>query len=397
MVDAAVTHWGKARAVAGFRAFSMLGSELTVFALVLRERGHGATFVSILLAAGTVSMIAMVPIAGWIADRFSTKQIIPFTSTLQAALIVSLIYQHNMFLISITVFLSSSCGAIENPAFMALMPTLVAPEDFNKQMGFAQTLYALAGLAAPAFGGVLVAQTGYKTPFVIDAITFVILAFAPTMLGVDRKSEAANAGEKIKASDGMKFIFQNRYLRALAILISAFLFAAGTLSIANLFLLTKVLHTSVFIFGLSGAASALGMIMGGILLMQITIQVSQQPKAIAFVLAGTALCIIGMSFAGHWSIVLILDLILGILIAILTNLISTIFIQRSPSAMRGRIGAALNAFINLGMIGALLISGPLIDWLGTRKLLLVAGIAALIILTVFGPAIFHGELPAAEE
>ncbi|MEI6219935.1 MAG: MFS transporter, partial [Actinomycetes bacterium] len=227
--------------------------------------------------------------------------------------------------------------------------------------------------------------------------TFVILAFAPTMLGVDRKSEAAAAGEKIKASDGMKFIFQNRYLRALAILISAFLFAAGTLSIANLFLLTKVLHASVFIYGLSGAASALGMIMGGVLLMQITIQVSQQPKAIAIVLGGTALCIIGMSFAGHWSIVLILDLFLGILISILTNLISTIFIQRSPSDMRGRIGAALNAFINLGMIGALLISGPLIDWLGTRKLLLVAGLAALVILAVFGPAIFHDEVPASEE
>ena len=397
MADAVVTNWGKARAVAGFRALSMLGSELTVFALILRERGHGATFVSILLAAGTISMIAMVPIAGWIADRFSTQQIIPFTSALQAALIISLIYQHNMVLITITVFLSSSCGAIENPAFMALMPTLVAPEDFTKQMGFAQTLYALAGLGAPAFGGILVSQTGYKTPFVIDAITFVILACAPTMLGVDRKSEASSEGEKIKATDGMKFIFKNRFLRALAILISAFLFAAGTLTISNLFLLTKVLHTSVFIYGLSGAASALGMIVGGILLMQITIKENQQSKVITFVLAGAALCMIGMSFSGHWSIVLILDLILGILISVLTNLISTIFILRSPSDMRGRIGAAINAFINIGMIGALLISGPLIDWLGTRKLLFVAGIAALLVLAVFSPAIFEDKVSVSEE
>ena len=397
MVDAAVTQWGKARAVAGFRALSMLGSELTVFALILRERGHGATFVSILLAAGTVSMIAMVPIAGWIADRFSTKQIIPFTSALQAALIISLIYQHNMVLITITVFLSSSCGAIENPAFMALMPTLVAPEDFTKQMGFAQTLYALAGLAAPAFGGVLVSQTGYKTPFVIDALTFLVLAGAPTILGVDRKTEAAAAGEKIKATDGMKFIFKNRYLRALAILISAFLFAAGTLSIANLFLLTKVLHASVFIYGLSGAASALGMIIGGVLLMQLTIKDDHQSKAITYVLGGAALSIIGMSFAGHWSIVLLLDLLLGILISILTNLISTIFIQSSPSEMRGRIGAALNAFINLGMIGALLISGPMIDWLGTRKLLFVAGIAALVVLALFSPSIFRDRVAISEE
>ncbi len=397
MVDAEITHWGKARAVAGFRALSMLGSELTVFALVLRERGHGATFVSILLAAGTVSMVVMVPVAGWVADRFSTKQIIPFTSLLQGSLIISLIYQHNMVLIAITVFLSSSCGAIENPAFMALMPTLVAPKDFTKQMGLAQTLYALAGLGAPALGGVLVSQTGYKTPFVIDTLTFVILAFAPTLLNVDRKSQAGSGGEKIKAGDGMRFIFSNRYLRSMAILISAFLFAAGTLSISNLFLLVKVLHTSVFIYGLSGAAMALGMIVGGILLMQMTIDESNQPKAVTFVLFGAAILIMGLSFAGNWSIVLILDLLIGVLVSILTNLISTIFIQRSPSEMRGRIGAAINAFINVGMIGSLVVSGPLIDWLGTRKLLFVAGIAALLTLGALSPAVLRGPVTVSEQ
>ncbi len=134
MSDAMITQWGKARSVSSFRALSMLGSELTVFALVLRERGHGATFVSVLMACGTVSLVVMVPLAGWISDRFSTRQIIPFTSLLQAALIFSIIFQHNMVLLTITIFLSSSCGAIENPSLMALMPTLVTKEDYPKQV-----------------------------------------------------------------------------------------------------------------------------------------------------------------------------------------------------------------------------------------------------------------------
>ena len=199
MSEKVITQWGKARAVAGFRAFSLLGSEITVFALVLRERGHGAGFVGILMAAGTISLVVMLPFAGWISDRFSTKEIIPFTSIFQAALIISLIYQHNMVSIVITVFLSSSCGAIENPALMALMPNLVSQEDFTKQMGFSQSMYAIAGFAAPAFGGILVSQTGYKTPFIIDAVTFLVLAASPFVLNVNRRSTTSEAGEKIKA------------------------------------------------------------------------------------------------------------------------------------------------------------------------------------------------------
>ena len=305
-----------------------------------------------------------------------------------AALIISLIYQHNMLLITITIFLSSSCGAIENPAFMALLSTPVKPEDLAKQSGFAQTLYALAGFAAPAPGGILVSQTGYKTPFAVDALTFGALALAPTLLKVNRRSEAADSGEKIKATDGLKYIFKNSYLRALAILLCAFLFAVGTVSIGNLFLLTKILHASVFIFGLSGAATAVGMICGGLVLMKVQIPLEKQSRAIALVLLLMAGLIIVLSFAGHWSIVLVMDLLFGILTSMLTALVSSIFIRRSPSEMRGRIGAALNGFINIGMIGSLLLSGPLLDWLGTRKLLFLAGSLAIILVVILSPATF---------
>jgi MFS family permease len=388
MSDLVVTQWGKARAVAGFRAFSFLGSEFTVFALVLRERGQGATFISLLLAAGTISLVTMVSLAGWIVDRFTTKQIIPLTSITQALLISSLIFQHNSASILITLFLSSSCGAIENPAFMALLPTLVAKDDLAKQVGFAQSLYALAGLAAPAFGGILISFSGYKTPLIIDAMTFLLLAISPSLLNVNRRSEAAGRGEKIRASDGLKFIFSNRHLRALAILICAFLFAAGTVSVANVFLLTKVLHASVSVFGVVGAVSALGMIVGGVVLMQVRIAQELQSKTIAAALALASGLIVGVSFAGHWLIVCVLEFFIGLLTAVVTALLGTIFIQSSPSEMRGRIGAALNGFMNIGMIASLLASGPLLDWLGVRRLLFLAGALAIVLVGILSPATF---------
>ena len=391
------TQWGKARAVSSFRAFSLLGSEISLFALVLRERGHGATFVSVLMAAGLVSLVIMVPLAGWLADRFSTNQVIPVTSVLQAALIISLVYQHNMNMLVLTVFRASSCGAVENPTLMALLPNLVSKEDFSKQMGFSQTLYAMAGLFGPAAGRILVSQSGYTTPFICDAVSFLILGSAPYVLNVNRKPEFVEGAEKIKATDGMKFIFHDRYLRSLAILLAAFLFAAGTINIANLFLLTKVVHASVFIYGLSGAFFALGMIVGGIGLMRVTIHGSQRSKLAVSVLVLTSFLILLMSAAGHWSIVLVLDLLIGLLISVLTNIISTIFILQAPSEMRGRIGAALNAFLNLGTIGALVLSGAVLDWLGSRRLLVVAGFGALFLIALFSPAVIRSDGSKTQE
>ena len=128
--------------------------------------------------------------------------------------------------------------------------------------------------------------------------------------------------------------------------------------------------------------------------MKITIKESQRSKLAVTVLIITSILILGMSASSHWSIVLILDFLIGVLISILTNIISTIFILRSPGEMRGRIGAALNAFINLGTIGALIVSGPILDWLGTRRLLVVAGLAALLLISLFSPAVIREEKPA---
>ena len=120
--------------------------------------------------------------------------------------------------------------------------------------------------------------------------------------------------------------------------------------------------------------------------MKIQIPQERQSKAISFVLISCALLIILLSVSQNWVQVLILDLFFGALSSVLSALVSTIFILSSPAEMRGRIGSALNGFFNLGMIGALLLSGVLLEWLGTRRLLLCAGIEALVLVALLSPA-----------
>jgi hypothetical protein len=83
-----------------------------------------------------------------------------------------------------------------------------------------------------------------------------------SLLGSEITVLALVLREKDRASEGMRFILNHVYLRALATMLCCFLFAVGMLQVAQVFLITQILHGSAFIYGLSGAIFSLGLIAG---------------------------------------------------------------------------------------------------------------------------------------
>ena len=59
---------------------------------------------------------------------------------------------------------------------MRALPTIATKDDVPRAMGIQQTYSSFGNLFAPALAGILVAASGYFWPFVIDAISFFVLA-----------------------------------------------------------------------------------------------------------------------------------------------------------------------------------------------------------------------------
>ncbi len=57
MLEATKTQWSKIQAMAIARAFSLLGTELTIFTLVFREKDQGPAAIAALFIVGTLPMI----------------------------------------------------------------------------------------------------------------------------------------------------------------------------------------------------------------------------------------------------------------------------------------------------------------------------------------------------
>jgi len=390
------TRWSAVRAIAIARATSTLGSQLTVMALILREKDQGAAIVAAVFAFGTLPLILLAPWAGLLADRFSTRRLIPVASIAQAGLVASLIIESPIAVVLLTVFLANSCAAIVAPAFSALLPTLTSAEDLPRAMGLAQSLFALAGLLAPAIGGFLVATTGFIWPFVIDAVTLLLVAAVPFIAKANRPGViAAGSGGK-GAFAGLRFLFGDPLLRAIIILLSVFIVALGVINVGEVFLITEILGGSALIYGLAGSAFAAGMLLGGLVTAARRVGEERFASMVVLSLVIIGVAALGISVSWHWGMVLPLGFVMGISNAILQAYASTIIIGRTPDEIRGRVMAGVTGVINVGSITALGLGGVAIGVFDVRPTLIGGSLIALLLLALFAPAVLRAGRMSSE-
>lgn len=383
------TNWRKIRAISFARAFSFLGSQLTTFALILREKDSGASTVAILLILGMLPLILFAPWAGLIADKYSTRQVVQISSLVQAVLVFSLTIDGAHWVVFATLFLANTCSSVVNPSLGALLPTLCTKDDLPRALGFSQSMFAMAGLFAPALAGLLVSTSGFYWPFVIDAITFLFIAMMPVVLRVNRPGVAEVGGQKSGAMEGIRFLFREPLLRALLILLTIFILALGVVNVGEVFLVTEELGASYFIYGLVGTAFALGALLGSTGSASAKIPESKHVHIVIFGLILLSVAVLGIALAWHWGAVLAFSLIAGIGNSIINAYAVGIFINRSDPAIQGRILAGVNGVVNLGLITAMGLAGLVIGVFGVREVLFAGGVLSIGVLAILTPAVLR--------
>jgi len=123
------------------RAFSLLGTELTIFTLVFREKDKGPAAIAALFIVGTLPSILFAPWAGTIADRFSTKQVIPILSVIGGAAIFAQTQELETWAIWLLLFIANTCASVIGPTWGKLTPLLATKDDMGRAMGTIQSTF----------------------------------------------------------------------------------------------------------------------------------------------------------------------------------------------------------------------------------------------------------------
>jgi len=397
------TQWGKLRFLALAGGLSWMGSTLTTFTVALRYKDlYGPIGISAIMLAMIVPTILAAPYGGLLADKISTRVLVPSLMTVMGLsslmLALDLGFGWSLVFLAITAF----CGTPVGASFNATLPEYCTPDDLPRVNGLMQTGASLGSMFGPGLAGLLVAATGtYTWPFIIDALSFWILAAVILLLRINRKPTAHGDEQKMKAMDGLKFVWTVPLIRSVLILVVVLILSISVLNVGEVYLVMNILHANAFIYGLVAATFALGSTLGAAATAMVKVKDTRHAPAVVISVGVLAASLLIIAFAWHWGVVAVVWFIAGIFNSALNAYGISLIINRTPAEVRGRVMASVGALFSLANVVSTGLGGILLGVFGVREVFTVAGVLCVVTWVILSPAVLRAAknetLPAAAE
>ena len=177
-------------------------------------------------------------IGGVVADRFERRKILLMSQWLQMAsaatltVLVAVGVVHVWEILCLS-FVSGFAQAFGGPAYSALIPTLVEPEDMPNAIALNSIQFNLAVTVGPALAGIALAKLGEKWCFGLNALSFLAPIISLSIISTRFVPESTKQSMLKSLMQGIKFIWHQGSMVGLIVL--AFLMTFLGMSDANVF------------------------------------------------------------------------------------------------------------------------------------------------------------------
>lgn len=354
--------------------------------IVLTElTDHNAAAVGITMGLQFGPQVLLLPFTGWAADRFDRRAILFATQAAMALLalglgVLTLSGLVQLWHVFVFAFLLGCVSAFDAPARQSFVSELVEEANLGNAVALNSASFNAGRTIGPAIAGLVIAGFGSGWVFFVNALSFLPLIVALSMLRLDELHRSARAVlARGSFADGFRYVTGRPDLRA----ILGMLFLVGMLGL-NFPIFIAAMSVKVFgagagEFGVLTSCLACGSVAGALL------AAGRSTPGIARLIGAAAAFGIGLALAAimpsYWLFGLILVLV-GVVVQIYNTGTNSLIQLSTEPAMRGRVMA-----IHLALaMGTTPIGGPLVgciaDTFGPRWALAVgaaSGIAAALI------------------
>ncbi len=221
-------------------------------------------------AVETVPFIALSLPIGVMADRYPRRRVLLFAGVISmlASSIIPIAYYLGNLTIGLVYAVAAvvGCGsALDQIAQVAVLPKLVSQEQIGAASGQSELIFNLSAVAGPPVAGLLLAGGHLAVPFIIDSMSFGVLALAVSMIRSDLDPDKPAGGVRWRDEIlvGFRTLARYKTLRALSImtLTGDFLFSGITVLMT---VLVKSRGAAPSIIGAVFAIAAVGGIIGAL-------------------------------------------------------------------------------------------------------------------------------------
>lgn len=354
---------------------SSIGSGLTAFTLgvyVFQTTGSAAA-VSLTTLFAFLPTILLNPVGGVLADRFDRRLMMICGDLFSAfGLVYMLICFRSGSLepwqIYIGVTISAVFVALLEPAYKATVTDLLTKEDYAKASGMMQMAASSKYLFSPLIGGFLLGFTDISTILILDistlAVTVIIVAIIRKKIP-SRKKQAEKLMLLQGLKEGWRAVTEDRGVLAIVILMSVATFYIGFLQILISPMILSFADAKVL--GMIESISAVGMLVGSIIIGISHLRHYVTTLAAGFCFAGLFIDLLGMSTN------LILITISGVLFFASLPFINTsadVMVRcKIPNELQGRAWGLISVLSQLGFILAYASAGFMADHIFNPMLL----------------------------
>jgi MFS family permease len=370
---------------------SLFGDRVHQVALATLVYGTtgSAVAVAFVFVAATLPNLLLSPIAGTFVDRWDQKEVLVVSDLLRAAavLLVPVAASINVLLVYPLIFVVTCISIFFRPAKTAVLPRLVAPDELvtaNSATWLGETLADIVGYP---LAGLFVAFLANAVPlaFWFDAATYIasaILIASIAVPAVQRSTDSSDGGEGFVAElmTGWRFLRGETVLLANTLQGVAGQFTAGVALAVTFIYAHDVIRDVRFdtsaSYALLETGVGLGNLVGGFVIGLIGARLAKG----RLVIAGYAvygLCTFGLALTG--SLPVAIGLMIGAGVANMVYVIpsQTLFQERAPADMIGRVVGFRFALVFGSMTLAMAVGGLLTAAIGVQAVLAVFGFVTL--------------------
>lgn len=367
-------------------AISLTGNVAALIAIpwfVLETTGS-ATRTGVTAFAGLLPVVLSGLFGGALVDRLGYRRTSVIADLASAGAVAAIPLLHatvgiEFWQLVLLVFLGGLLDAPGGIARTALLPDAAARAGWSYERATGATAVVERGsrLAGAPLAGLLIAVTGPTNVLWIDAGSFLVSAMA-VALGLPRPATRAARPRTSYLRElraGYGFLRRDRTLGVLVLIVSV-TNTFDSIAMIALPVLANRVYGDALSLGLMVGVTGAGSVLGALCFAAVGHRFSRR----AVFTWGFILVTVSFPVAALFpplGLLLVAKGISGLASGPLNPVIDTVFFERVPDGMRGRVFGVTQATAWIAMPLGVLVAGPMIDGLGLRVTLLATGAAYL--------------------
>lgn len=377
---------------------SSIGDWLYLVALLVLiwDEAKDPVVLGLVGAARIIPYIVLSVPAGIVADRFDRRMVLMVTDIARGVIMLliagAVLLNMSVWVVVALAIVATCFSAFFSPAIGAYLPSLVRDES---ELGPANSAWSsldnLAFFIGPAFAAVLLGIGSLPVAFLLNALTFGVVAVVLWRLPSSRAKEAATGGidqdGKPKRPAGLRHVLApvSRPLLGIGVLNIADGFVFGGLGVITVILAVDVFGVGEAGTGLLNSAVGVGGIVGAVIAGALVLRRRLGPPLLVGALGlGAGIALLGQ--VGDFALALA-AMALASAGALLLEITATTLLQRIvPDSVRGRtLGVMETVTVTAYAAGAFVVpvlaaSQPAVVLLACGAIMAVAGVLSVLLL-----------------